>query len=167
MIRAIAVAALLALAAPAAAVPAPKVAIAGFGELKTPLPLPYDEAADADALLVSATARARASGRRLLIDMGGNWCPDCRIVAGVMERPEVKRFIDRHFVLVMIDVGRFDRNQHIVRRYGLEKLTGVPALLVVDPRTDRLMNAGKIETLSNARAMSPQAIVDWIAGWAR
>lgn len=59
-----------------AARPAPRLSIKTFAELKTPLPLPYDEAADADAVVDRARTQARRQGKRLLIDLGGNWCPD-------------------------------------------------------------------------------------------
>ena len=161
-------AAATAVAPPAlAAKPAPRLSVKTFAELKTPLPLPYDEAADASAVVDRARAQARRQGKRLLIDLGGNWCPDCRILAGTMALPEFDRFLKTHFVMVMVDVGRFDRNLQIPARYGITgRLPGVPALLVIDPKTDKLLNPGNFSALSNARGMSPQALADWVAGWA-
>ena len=154
------------LAAPALAAPAPRVSISSFAQLKTPLPYPYDEKADASAVVAAAKARALASHRLLLIDLGGNWCPDCRILAGTMELPEVKAFIEAHYVPVTVDVGRFDKNQQIPAHYGIKgRLDGVPAVLVVDPATDRLLDGGHVAALSDARHMSPQALADWLARW--
>jgi len=151
-----------------AAVPAPKVSIASFAQLKTPLPYPYDEKADADKVVAAAKAKAKAQGKLLIIDLGGNWCPDCRILAGTAELPEVKRFIDRHFVMITVDVGRFDKNLQVPAHWGITKrLEGVPALLVVDPKTDKLLDEGKVSALSDARHMSPQGLADWLAQWAR
>ena len=164
-------AALAVSAAPAlAGVPAPKADVATFAELKTPLPFPYDETADASPGAVSAkVARAKARAKRerklLLIDLGGNWCTDCRILAGTMELPTIKRFVDAHYVEVVLDSGRMDRNLHVPAAYGLPKLSGVPSVLVVDPRTDRLVNKGDVFALSDARHMSPQALADWLAKW--
>ena len=164
---------LTAAAAAAAAPPAlaarqaPRMSIATFAELKTPLPLPYDEAADANPVVDRARAEARRKGKRLIIDLGGNWCPDCRVLAGTMALPELDRFMKAHFVTVMVDVGRFDRNLQIPARYGITaRLPGVPALMVIDPKTDRLLNPDNFSALSSARKMSPQALADWIAGWA-
>ncbi|PZO91136.1 MAG: thiol reductase thioredoxin [Sphingomonas sanxanigenens] len=152
---------------PALAVPAPRVGIASVNQLSQPLPKPYDETANADAAVAAALKKARATRKRLLIDLGGNWCADCRILAGVMEEPALKRFIDKHFVVVTVDVGRFDKNLQIPARYGVTKrLEGVPAILAVDPRTNKLLNAGRISALADARSMSPQALADWLAQWA-
>ncbi|MFM8821215.1 MAG: thioredoxin family protein [Phenylobacterium sp.] len=150
-----------------AARPAPKLSIQAFEQLPTPLPLPYDEAADADAVVDAARRKAKREGKRLIIDLGGNWCPDCRILAATMAVPELERFMKAHFVTVLVDVGRFNRNLQIPARYGItSRLPGVPALLVIDPKTDKLLNPGNFSALSNARGMSPQALADWIAGWA-
>ncbi|MBE7217629.1 MAG: thioredoxin family protein [Caulobacteraceae bacterium] len=162
----------LSAAAATAAVPAPKAGIASFAELKTPLPYPYDEKGDADVKAVDArVARAKAQAKRehklLLVDMGGNWCPDCRILAGTMDLPAIKRFVDAHYVEVFVDIGHMDRNQQVHARYGVPTLKGlgVPALLVVDPRTDKLLDAGHVSALEDARHMSPQALADWLAQW--
>ncbi|WP_293677163.1 thioredoxin family protein [uncultured Phenylobacterium sp.] len=167
----LAVAALLAIATGgvAAAAPAPRVSIASYAQLRTPLPYPYDETADATAALDRALARAKATNRRVLIDMGGNWCGDCRILAATMELPELKTFLARHFEIVIVDVGRMDRNLQIPARYGItERLEGVPALLVVDPRTGKqLVSRAQVAALANARTMAPQDLADWLASYTR
>ena len=87
MIRRALVATTLLLASPAFAAPAPHMPITSFEQLAKPLPLPYDEQADAKATVVAAKARAKANHKLLLIDLGGNWCLDCRILAGTMDVP--------------------------------------------------------------------------------
>ncbi|HSZ74055.1 MAG TPA: thioredoxin family protein [Rhizomicrobium sp.] len=152
----------------AAAVPAPKLHIAALNELATPLPIPYNESANADADVAAAKARAQASGKLLLIDLGGNWCGDCRVLAGIMALPEMKTFMDTHYVMVAVDVGRFNRNLQVPAHYGItHRLEGVPSVLVVDPASDTLINAGHVAALADARSMTPQAIADWFAQWAR
>ena len=167
MTRPLAAAVALALLAGAAgAAPAPRMGITSFAQLKTPLPYPYDEKADASAAVATAKARARDHHKLLLIDLGGNWCPDCRILAGTMEEPELRAFVDAHYEVVTVDVGRFDKNLQIPAHYGIvRRLEGVPSVLVVDPATDRLVDAGHISALSDARHMSPQALADWLAQW--
>jgi thiol-disulfide isomerase/thioredoxin len=156
----------IALSAAPSMAAAPQVSISSFAELATPLPYPYDEKANADAQVAAAAARAKAQHKLLLIDLGGNWCPDCRILAGTMELPELKAFVRAHYEVVTVDVGRFDKNLQIPAHYGITKrLEGVPAVLVVDPRRNVLVNAGHVSALSDARSMTPQALADWLAQW--
>lgn len=159
----------LALAAPAAAAPPPKVSIASYAQLKTPLPYPYDEKADASAVLDKALARAKASHKRVLIDLGGNWCGDCRILAATMDLPEMKSFVNRHFEVISIDVGRFDKNLQVPARYGITtRLEGVPAVLIVDSASGKqLVAKADVAALADARHMAPQDLADWLAKYTK
>lgn len=125
---------------------------------------PYDENADAEADVRAAATRARSENKLLLIDFGGNWCPDCLILAGIMEMPEAKAFLDRYYVIVHVDVGRIDRNLQIADRYGMKRFKGVPAVIVVTPR-GKVLNRNDAFVLANARAMSDQAVLDTLASW--
>jgi thiol-disulfide isomerase/thioredoxin len=157
---------LIAVAAPSLAGAAPpQVSIRSLSELSVP-GTPYDTSADADHDVARAFAQARTENKRVLIDLGGNWCGDCRVLAGIMELPEVKHFIDAHYVVVAVDVGRFNRNLQIPARFGItQRLEGVPSVLIADPQ-GTLINAGHTAALADARSMSPQDIVNWLASWA-
>ncbi len=154
------------LAGTAHAATAPQMSISSFAQLKTPLPYPYDESANADAAVAKAKAQARAEHKLLIIDLGGNWCGDCRVLAGTMEQPDLRAFVEKHYVVVTVNVGRFDTNLQIPAHYGITKrLEGVPALLVVDPKADKLLDEGHVAALADARHMTPQALADWLAQW--
>ena len=164
----LALTAALAIAAPAVAAKAPRMPIASFEQLAKPLPLPYDEQANATAQVKAAKARAKASRKLLMIDLGGNWCLDCRLLAGSMDVAPLKAFLARHYEIVTVDVGRMDKNLAIPAHYGItDRLKGVPSLLVVDPRSDKLLNEGRTAALADARSMSPQGLADWLAQWVK
>ena len=168
---ALAAAALLTASAASAATAPAKVSIASFAQLKTPLPYPYDETLSAkatSAAVAQARARAAKAHKLLLIDLGGNWCGDCRILTGTLELPEMKGWLARHYELVSVDVGRFDKNLQVPGAYGIHyRLEGVPALLVVDPKSNKLLDRGHESALQDARSMTPQALADWLAQWPR
>jgi thiol-disulfide isomerase/thioredoxin len=149
---------------PVAAITAPTVRVVASKDLPTPLPYPYDEKANATQQIEDVFARARASGKRVVIDFGGNWCPDCRILSGVLELPEVKPFVEEHFEMVAIDVGRFDRNLHVPQRFNA-KVNGVPWLVIAEP--DGTVIHSSYEITDNGFAQKPQAMVDWLAKWAK
>jgi thiol-disulfide isomerase/thioredoxin len=160
-------AALLFSAIPSMAAPqsAPRLGVTELADLTVP-DRPYDESTNADAAVAAALGRAKALHKRVLIDLGGNWCADCRILAGIMQRPEMQRFLEEHYVVVLVDVGRFDRNLQVPARFGItERLEGVPAVLIADA-SGNLVNKNHIFALDDARSMAPQAIADWLAQWA-
>jgi thiol-disulfide isomerase/thioredoxin len=156
------------MAMPAHAATAPKVSLASIADLPVVNRQPYDEAANANAAVAAAFARARISHKRVLIDLGGNWCGDCIVLSNIMQLPELKRFLAAHFEIVSVDVGRFDRNLQIPARFGITKrLQGVPAVLIVDPDGKTLLDAGHVSALQDARHMTPQGLADWLAQWAK
>jgi thiol-disulfide isomerase/thioredoxin len=128
-----------------------------------PVQAPYDSAADAHAQVDAAFAAARATGRKVLIDFGGNWCPDCRMLAGVLQVPAVRRWTDQNFATVMVDIGRRNKNLDIAAKYGV-KIEGVPAVAVLTP-DGKLLNGGHVDALADARSWSQQAVVDLLAKW--
>ncbi len=150
----------LASSLPARAVePAPRVA----EELNTVPATPYDVSADAHKAVAEALVRAARSGKFVLLDFGGNWCPDCRVTAGVLELPDVKPWVDRNFEVVPIDIGRLDKNMDIGERYDV-RVKAVPTIIILDSH-GRMINGGNPAALKDARGMTPQAIVDTLDGW--
>ena len=159
--------AFLLLAMPAfAAVPAPKPSISSIQQLPVVLMQPYDEHANADAAVAAAFERAKKSRKRVLIDLGGNWCVDCVVLANFLKLPEMQRFMAAHYEMVAVDVGRFDRNQQIPARFGItERLKGVPALLIATA-DGKLVNGDNVFATADASSMTPQALANYLAKYA-
>jgi thiol-disulfide isomerase/thioredoxin len=154
-------------ACPARADAAPKLAIRDLRHLPVVTMKPYDESADADAAVAAAFAEAKKGRKLVLIDLGGNWCPDCIVLANVMRLPRMQHFLRAHYAVAMVDVGRFDKNLQIPARFGIVKrLQGVPSLLIATP-DGKLVNAGHVSALADARSMTPQGIADWLASWTK
>ncbi|HWY65490.1 MAG TPA: thioredoxin family protein [Rhizomicrobium sp.] len=153
-------------ALPALAVTAPKPSIASLQQLPVVTLQPYDEAANADAQVAAAFARAQKSHKRVLIDLGGNWCVDCLVLTNFVRLPEMHNFVVSHYEVVLVDVGRFNRNLQIPARFGITKrLEGVPALLIATP-DGKLVNGGNIFATADAHSMTPQALADYLAKYA-
>ena len=151
----------------ATAIPAARGAVTApqvpAGQSK-PVAAPYDTGADAHKAVDAAFAKAKTEHKTVLIDFGGNWCPDCRILAGVMANPALAPWLDRHFVVVKVDVGRYDRNMDLEAKYG-GAAKGVPAVIAVTPE-GKVLNPNDTRALADARSMSDQAVADKLAGWA-
>jgi thiol-disulfide isomerase/thioredoxin len=131
----------------------------------TPIAAPYDTSADAHAQVAAAFARAKATGHKVMLDFGGNWCPDCRMLAGVLEMPQVKQWIAGGYETVMIDVGRENKNMDLAAQYGV-KITAVPTVLMLTS-DEKLLNKNDVFALANARGLSAQAVVDVLAAGAK
>ncbi|MEE8439500.1 MAG: thioredoxin family protein [Micropepsaceae bacterium] len=146
---------------------APTLSVAEAVNMPTPLPYPYDESADAMAVVDAALARAEENGKRVLIDLGGNWCGWCRLLAGVMELPEMKPLMAEHFELVTVDIssaaGRIDRNLEVPARFGAEEIGGVPWMIVLASDGTVLHSSYEVTDQNHEE---PQQMADWLASWA-
>lgn len=125
---------------------------------------PYDVNANAHEDVAAAIARAAQNHKFVLIDFGGNWCPDCRVTAGVLAMDQVKPWIAAMFEVVMVDVGRMTKNMDIAEQYGVH-VKAVPTMIVLDAAGKMVNSTSDPAALQDARGMTPQAIVDTLNGW--
>lgn len=150
-----------------ASAPAPTLPITDLKDLPVVTLHPYDENADANAAVAAAFDRAKKSHKRVLLDLGGNWCGDCIVLANLMRLPAMNKFVNAHYEVAAVDVGRFDKNLQIPARFGYtQRLTGVPTVLVATP-DGKLVNDGHVFALSDARHMTPQSLAAYLAEWTK
>ena len=149
-----------------ASVRAPIVSVQDIDDLPMPLPYPYDESADANTAVAHTLDLADYSGKQVIIDLGANWCAECRILAAIMRLPEMRAFIQRHYEIVSVDVGNFDRNLQISGHYGVFKLAVLPTLIITESDGRPVTSIDAAE-LSDGGHVSPQQLADWLARWAR
>ena len=124
----------------------------------------YDEHADARQDIAAAIARASKTGRNVVLIFGANWCPDCHSLDAQMHKPELAGLISRDFVVVDIDVGRFDKNLDVGEKYGVPIRKGIPAIAVLDPR-GKLLYAQSQGQFANARAMPYRDFAAFFEKW--
>lgn len=121
---------------------------------------PFPDTANAGPELDAALARSRETGEPLILVFGANWCPDAVALARFLDALGDK--LEGRAQVLLIDVGRHDRNQHLVRRYALgRKLEGVPAVLVLDAAGE-VLNGDDVYRWRTARSSEPRAVADWL-----
>lgn len=129
----------------------------------------YAVTPDASADVDAALARAAASGKRVLLVMGANWCHDSRALAGWLEAPRFAALVAERYEVVFVDVGSPQtgegRNLDIARRFGLAELSSTPALLVLTA-DGRAVNLDTAASWRNAASRSEDAIYAELASLA-
>jgi len=91
--------------------------------------------------------------------------PDCRVLAALYNDPSVRPTLDSGYHLVVVDVGHFDRNGDVVKRFGDVTSGGIPALVVVEP-AGRTLVATKDGSFANARTMKAGDVLAFLRRWA-
>jgi thioredoxin 1 len=136
------------------------LAVTSIATLAHAAPWPYDEQADAAADVRQAIAAAQADHKKVLLVFGANWCEDCRALDRAMHGSS-QHLIDSEFDVVKIDVGNFDKNLGLAKRYGNPIAKGIPAVVVVGAR-DQVLYSTKGGELANAGQMTEQSIYDFL-----
>ena len=119
----------------------------------------FDPKADPLALIADTRATAVTAKKLVMIEFGADWCHDCQALAKHMSNAELKAYMDGRFMLVRIDVGRFDKNLELAKSYGIDIKKGIPAIVVIDPLTGRSLYATRNGEWSNARLLEPSDIL--------
>ena len=117
----------------------------------------YDEAADAPAQVAQALAKAKAERKQVMIVFGANWCGDCKMLDGEFKKPALKALLDAHYVVVKVDVNRFNKNLDVVKPYGEVIKKGIPSIVITTP-ANQLVYATNGGELADARKMGEAGV---------
>jgi len=126
----------------------------------------YPDTARAEADVAAALEAAAKGGKRVLVDFGGNWCGDCKVLDLHLRKPENAAILEARYVLVHVNVGDkgIDSNFALAERYGIPLKKGVPALAVLDS-SGRVLYSQKNGEFESMRAMDPKSVHDFLVKW--
>ena len=126
----------------------------------------YPEVTRARADIEGAMHEAAKTHKRVIVDFGGNWCPDCKVLDINLRKPENKALLEKNFVVVHVNVGDkgITDNFDVAERYGIPLKKGVPALAVLDA-DGKVLYAQKNGEFESMRKMDPSSVTDFLDKW--
>jgi len=124
----------------------------------------YPDPAQAKPELAAALKQAAATHKRVLVDFGGNWCGDCQVLDIYFHNPENRPILDANYVLVHVNVGRYDANLDLAKRYGIPLEKGVPALVVLSD-TGKVLYSQKSGEFEAMRRMQASSVTNFLVQW--
>ena len=123
----------------------------------------YPANVDANKEIDEALKDAERDHKRLLLIFGGNWCYDCHVLDQGLHQGRAGKIVAESFELVHVDVGEFNKNLEIVKKYNVPLDKGVPAIAVLDSKGKLLYSAeGEFES---ARQMMRKQLVEFLLKW--
>ena len=128
--------------------------------LITPLPLPYDEKVVDSLQLDEFIDLSISKGKQPVVIFGGNWCPDCRILEGTLAMPTIKKFLQQHYQVMHIDIGRYNRNMELMDHLNIESKKGVPRVVILDLEKN-IVNSSTSSEWTTARDRKQQEIYNY------
>jgi uncharacterized protein YyaL (SSP411 family) len=124
----------------------------------------YPNLPDAKPEIRAALERAKAEHKRVILDFGGNWCPDCHVLDIYFHQPPNDKLLDDNFILVDVNIGRYDMNQDVAGQYGMNLKKGVPALAVLSPN-GKVLHAQTAGEFEDMRHMQATSVTDFLNEW--
>ncbi len=136
---------------------------------KTPLQAParpnlqlYPAGANAAAEIRESLTAARKQNKRVLLVFGGNWCLDCHVLDNAFHQPRIAPLLNSNFVVVHVDIGKYDKNLDLAKKYRVNLEKGVPSLAVLDVHATVLYSTFDFE---QARVMSEEDVIGFLEKW--
>jgi thioredoxin-related protein len=124
---------------------------------------PFDPARDSAKDLEAAKVEAQRTGRRILLDVGGNWCSWCRLMdKWFAERPALREARDKAFVVVPVNFSPENKNEAFLSQYP--KVDGYPHFFVLDAN-GKLLRDQSTGDLEEAHGYSEAKMMAFIAAW--
>ena len=126
----------------------------------------YPEVARASADIDAALETAAKTKRRVIVDFGGNWCGDCKVLDINLKKPENAALLAKHYVLVHVNVGEkgITDNFEIAGRYGIPLRKGVPAMAILES-DGTVVYAQKNGEFESMRKMDPKSVNEFLVNW--
>jgi thiol:disulfide interchange protein len=126
----------------------------------------YPAPGQAKSELTAALAASAAAHKRIILDFGGNWCPDCHVLDLYFHDSVNRPILEANYILVHVNIGRMNENLDIAERYQIPLRKGVPALAVLGERGELLFSqtTGEFEAM---RGMQSSAVTDFLVRWKR
>jgi thioredoxin 1 len=124
----------------------------------------YDPTRNARQDIATALAASARDSKKVLIDLGADWCPDCQVLARTYRSSTVEPFLASHYHLVNVDVGQWDHNVDVADSYDHAIDNGIPALVVLDP-SGKVLTTTADGSFENARNMSATQVLAFLQQW--
>ncbi len=91
----------------------------------------FDPARDAQKDIQDAIVLAKKSNKRILLDIGGEWCIWChRLDSLFIQNKDLENYLIKNYVVVKINVSKENENQAVLSTYP--KVAGYPHIFILN-----------------------------------
>ena len=126
--------------------------------------LKYDPARNADQDIKDGVAEAKRTGKRVLLEVGGEWCIWCHIMDEYFEKhPDLLAFREKNFIMVKINFSDENKNEQVLSRYP--KVAGYPHIFVLDTG-GKLLHSQDTGQLEEGRGYNLDKFTAFLKEWA-
>lgn len=123
----------------------------------------YDPARNAEQDIRAAVAEAGRTGKRILLEVGGEWCIWCHIMDDYFEKnPELLSLREKNFIMMKINFSEENKNEQVLSRYP--PVSGYPFIFVLD-RDGKLLHAQDTGKLEEGKSYNLTKFMAFLKEW--
>jgi thioredoxin-related protein len=123
---------------------------------------PYSHFSNPSELIEKAVPEATENCKRILLIFGADWCTWCnKLSKFIVENEHVSKLLDREYILIKVNIGKWDKNQDMVRKYNVERKAGIPSVVLLDEKGKFLLfeETGSLEA---GKGYSEEKVLDFL-----
>ncbi len=124
----------------------------------------FDPTRDAAKDITNAILEAKRTSKRILLDVGGDWCIWCHKLDNFfVENEDINQFLHNNFIVIKINYSRENKNEAVLARYP--KIEGYPHLFILD--TDgKLLHSQNTGDLESGDHHDRDKVYSFLKAWA-
>ena len=126
----------------------------------SPHPEPFSGTTVSQETLEEFIKKTLVQNKQPIVIFGANWCPDARLLEGVIRIPVVNNFLERNTNILNIDVGKYEINTELFSFFDGNIKDGIPRVFIMN-RMGQNINLHANATMRKARELSTQDIFDY------
>jgi len=124
----------------------------------------FDPNRNAAEDIKNAIIEATKSNRRIILDVGGNWCIWCkRLDTLFMRNKDLAEFMHKNYVVVKINFSQENENEKVLSQYP--KIKGYPHLFVLE-KDGKLLHSQDTGELESGKGHSREKVFEFLKKWA-
>lgn len=124
----------------------------------------FDPSRDAAQDVARAVTVAKAHGKRVIVDVGGEWCSWCHVLDRfVTANDDVAGLIARNYVWVKVNYSKENRNEAFLSRWP--RIQGYPHLFVLDAN-GALLHSQDTGVLESGKGYDKARVIAFLTRWA-
>lgn len=123
----------------------------------------YDPKRNPAKDLEATIKQARAANRKILVQVGGDWCGWCkRLQAFFHEKPELAKALNAGFVIMKVNYSEKNENEKFLSQYP--EIAAFPHLFVLDAE-GKLLKSQDAEIFEKQRSYDEEKLLAFLIKW--
>ena len=124
----------------------------------------FDPAANPENDLRTAVEQAKKENKRIILDVGGEWCIWCHRIDSFIEGHEaINKFLHANYVVLKINYSEENKNEKFLSNYP--KVNGYPHFFVLE-KNGKLLHSQDTGLLEKEKSYDETRMMDFLKKWA-